>query len=45
MQDAPKKINMGNRKYDKVEAAEINNNKAEKVIIECRSSTNYQLYL
>ena len=29
---------MGNRKYDKVEAAEVNNNKVEKVVVECRSS-------
>jgi len=32
---------MGNRKHDKVEAAEINNNKVEKIIVECRSSINY----
>ena len=36
---------MDNRKHDKAEAAEVDNNKAEKTIIKCQSSINYQSYL
>ncbi len=41
MQNTPEKINIKNRKYDKVETAEINNNKAKKIIIKYRSLINY----
>ncbi len=45
MQDAPEEVNIKNRKYNKIETTEINNNKAEKTIIKCQSSINYQSYL
>ncbi len=41
MQNAPEEINIGNRKHDKIKTAEVDNNKAEKAIIKCRSSINY----
>ncbi len=32
---------MDNRKHDKAEAAEVDNNKTEKAVVECRSSIDY----
>ncbi len=41
MQNASEKINMRNKKHNKVDAAEVDNNKTKKTIIKCRSLINY----